>query len=576
VSAPSAPRPDGRPRAAQPDASAAVPVQTATPPVRFRRLRRYLRGLDHIGLVFALLAFLSSLTPTLLPRSWPVQGLVSGLGAAAAYAVGVVVTWIGRRAGVPALSPRANRRIRYVITAFAVVSVSIMLWLSAGWENEVRRVLDMPPQGGYRRLGVLVIAAAAFAAVIGIARLIRHLYGVVLRRLPRFSKAPATRLVAAALVTAFIVTLFTGTLYRGLIRVADNAFSVVDRRTEARAVQPSSPLRSGGTGSLVPWSSLGREGRDFVSAGPTVTDIERLTGRPAIAPIRAYAGLSSAPDMQSEAELVLSELRRAGAFNRALLAVATTTGTGWIDPALAGPLEYMYGGNTAIAAMQYSYLPSWISFVVDKNRSRDAARTLFDVVYDYWATLPPQHRPRLVAVGESLGTFAGSAAFSSLADLTARTQGALFVGPPNDTVLWQRLTDVRVRGTPERLPVYGDGSTVRFAATAADLPAATASVHAPRVVFVQHASDPVVWWSPSLIWSEPDWLREPRGPDVLPEIRWFPLVTFWQLTGDLAIAQEPPVGHGHNYGVEVAAAWASILHPPGWTAADTVALGSRS
>src|SRR6185312_14371765 len=122
---------------------------------------------------------------------------------------------------------------------------------------------------------------------------------------------------------------------------------------------------------------------------------------------------------------------------------------------------------------------------------------------------------------------------------------------------------------PERLPVYGDGRTVRFAATAADLPAATASVDAPRVVFVQHASDPVVWWSPSLIWSQPDWLREPRGPDVLPEIRWFPLVTFWQLTGDLAIAQEPPVGHGHNYGVEVAAAWASILHPPGWTAADT-------
>ena len=30
------------------------------------------------------------------------------------------------------------------------------------------------------------------------------------------------------------------------------------------------------------------------------------------------------------------------------------------------PLEYMYGGDTAVAAIQYSFLPSWMSFIADK------------------------------------------------------------------------------------------------------------------------------------------------------------------------------------------------------------------
>jgi Predicted membrane protein len=35
---------------------------------------------------------------------------------------------------------------------------------------------------------------------------------------------------------------------------------------------------------------------------------------------------------------------------------------GGLGPQLANPLEYMYNGDTAIVAMQYSYLPSWLSF----------------------------------------------------------------------------------------------------------------------------------------------------------------------------------------------------------------------
>ena len=85
------------------------------------------------------------------------------------------------------------------------------------------------------------------------------------------------------------------------------------------------------------------------------------------------------------------------------------------------------------------------------------------------------------------------------------------------------------------------------------------------MAYLQHASDPIVWWSPNLLLHEPDWLREPRGSDVLPEIRWLPWVTFWQLTADLVFSTGVPDGHGHVYTTQYVDAWASVLQPLGWT-----------
>jgi uncharacterized membrane protein len=87
-----------------------------------------------------------------------------------------------------------------------------------------------------------------------------------------------------------------------------------------------------------------------------------------------------------------------------------------------------------------------------------------------------------------------------------------------------------------------------------------------RVLYLQHASDPIVWWSPNLLLSRPDWLDEHRGPDVLGTMRWIPFVTFWQVTADLPLATAVPGGHGHTYTTEYVDAWAAVLRPPDWTA----------
>ena len=93
-----------------------------------------------------------------------------------------------------------------------------------------------------------------------------------------------------------------------------------------------------------------------------------------------------------------------------------------------------------------------------------------------------------------------------------------------------------------------------------------------RVVYLQHATDPIVWWSPDLLLRQPDWLKEDLAPSVNPEMEWFPLVTFWQVTVDMVFSIETPDGYGHKYQQGTIDAWAAILQPEGWTEDDTARL----
>ena len=168
--------------------------------------------------------------------------------------------------------------------------------------------------------------------------------------------------------------------------------------------------------------------------------------------------------------------------------------------------------------------------------------------------------------GESLGSFGGETAFSGEYDLYNRTSGAVFAGPPNFNTLHREFVLDRDVGSLEAAPIFRNGRTVRFD----DVPGppvepTVAPWDNPRVLYLQHPSDPIVWWSPNLVLSPPDWLDEPPGHDVLDAMTWLPFVTFCQVTADLPRATGVPPGFGHTYSAEYVDAWAIVLQPDGWT-----------
>jgi uncharacterized membrane protein len=177
-----------------------------------------------------------------------------------------------------------------------------------------------------------------------------------------------------------------------------------------------------------------------------------------------------------------------------------------------------------------------------------------------------------VVFGESLGSFGGEAPFLALNNLIARTDGALFSGPTFNNSIWNELTHNRDPGSPEWLPIYNRGANARFVAQPGDLQRPPDPWSEPRVVYLQHASDPIAWWSPDLLFAKPDWLRERRGYDVSPDMEWIPIVTFLQVSADMAVAVDVPDGHGHVYVKNVADAWAQVVSPPGWTPEKTARL----
>ena len=520
------------------------------------------------ALIFACLSF----TPSLLPRGGIVQGLVWGITAAIGYGLGVVAAWVWR-----AFADRGPRRTRRWAWRTFFITGGVLLAVAFGlgqyWQYEIRGLMGVTDYNIPLVVASPFVAALIFCLLLLIGRGLHGLYRGLAKALNRWIGQRAAKAVGWVLVVGLTYVVVSGLLLNGFVSLMNEAYSVRDTTTAEGVQKPSTGLRSGGPGSLVRWDSLGYQGRNFTGEGPSANDIEQVTGRPAMAPIRIYAGLASADGPTAQAALAVDDLERAGGFQRKNLLVVTTTGSGWVDPALVDTFEYLTGGDCATVAIQYSYLPSWISYLVDQSKALAAGRALFDAAYGAWVKLPAGHHPRLFVAGESLGSFGGEAAFTGENDLANRTSGALFAGPPNFNTLFRQFSDNRDAGSPEVQPVYQDGRTVRFANDpAAGIPPQGQPWDGSRVLYMLHPSDPIVWWSPHLIFSQPDWISEPPGKDVLKGMFWMPFITFWQVTADLPFATGVPDGHGHRYSGEYVDGWNAVLRPSGITPQDLTKL----
>lgn len=521
------------------------------------------------GLSFAAVALVLSFSPSLLPRTWLLQGAAAGVSAALLYGSAVFGAWVVRQvAGLlkvrVEVTSDPDRWVRYA--GWAVVGVALLVywvWALRG-QSRTAQLVQMEAPGAWSALLALGFGVLIAAAGVLLGRLLREAAHAVARRVPRAVPRWGA-LLAGALVVAVVGLWATNAV---LVSRVSNAlgerFYAVNSQTRAGVEAPAVPERSGSPDSLLGWDTLGQEGQVFVTGGPSAADIEEVTGAPALEPIRVYGGLGYADSFDAVADGIVAELRRTGAFERSVLVVYNTTGTGWVNEWSAQPVEFLTGGDSAIAAMQYSYLPSPLALLADRVRPPLAGQALFDRVYAEWSALPEDARPRLMVAGESLGSFGGHGAFESKEDMIERVDGAVWIGTPAFTPLWRTITAERQQGSPEVAPVVDNGRHLRFVTRPQDLVAdiygrPLGEWQEPRIAYLQHASDPISRWDTSLIASRPDWISERAGTDVNPDLGWFPLVTFWQITTDQALGNATAPGHGHLYHHDLVTAWAAVL-----------------
>ena len=516
-----------------------------------------------------------ALTPSLVPRPTVFQGFLAGLWFMIGYGLGVpvhrLVLWIGEKLRVarmlPAIGemkPALGRSLRLLALVLLVAYVIIYSTLVVGWQNDVRSLVEMEPIDTIGQTTFLIAMFATMGLSYGIFRGIGALRKVARGIATRKGAKPGIVGATGLLTGIGVSILLVAGLVAGGLGAVGSIYAERDSGTLDGSVMPERPTRSGSAESLVPWDGLGRQGRAFVGGGPSATAISNIIGAQAIDPIRVYAGLSQGEDLVARADLVVEELERTGGFEREVLLVATPTGSGWLEPQAIASLEYLYGGNTATASMQYSFQPSWVSFLFNPELSTEASRALFDAVHARWVQLPEATRPKLAVYGLSLGAQGMQGHFSGLADLIERTDAALFTGPPANSQPWRTLQATRDAGTPIWQPVYQDGSQVRWQSKPGDFAALAGKWDQPRVGYLQHATDPITWLDPSVIWQRPEWLAGRaadggRGSDVSDSMRWIPGVTFLHLVTDMLVSEAVPPSHGHNFGDVAVDGWAQVL-----------------
>jgi uncharacterized membrane protein len=523
---------------------------------------------SRLGLVLGALAFTASLWPSLIPRPSLAQGLVGGLAFAAGYGAGAALAAVWRWLAAATRLSQTGRDGLWTLAAVAGLAFALFgLSQATHWQNMVRAAVgaDAVETGRPLIIAAVALLVAGLLVILGwwFVRLMR----LTERGLGRLLPARIALFLGLAVTAGVFWMAGDGILLRAAVAALDNTYRRVDRFIPPEQAAPADPAKTGSAASLMDWAGLGAEGRNRVVSAPTRADIEALSGGPALEPLRVYVGLNSADDVDERARLALEELKRIGAFDRKLLVIATPTGTGWIDPAGMAPVEILARGDIASVSVQYSYLPSWLSLMVEFDYGNQTSRAVFREVYGHWRTLPKGSRPALYLFGLSLGSLNSDLSADMFDIVSDPYQGALWVGPPFASRTWNWVTAGRAKDSPAWLPVFRDSSLFRFM-NQTDAPVVPgAAWGAIRIVYLQYASDPIVFFQQSSFWRKPDWLTGSRGPDVAPDLDWVPGVTFLQLALDMMIATTVEKGTGHVYAAEdYLRGWLEVAPPEGWSA----------
>lgn len=523
-----------------------------------------------IGVVGALVMYGVSVSPSLLARSWQWHAVASGVLSAVGYIVGLTIqrfyALLVPRLGVQITAPQS------VSIAFrAVLLLGFFLWFLRWLLQSYRERKRANHLVGMRGETLGEYLLGTFCAFILMLVLLGIAWGLqwIGRAIVSVLSQWMHMVFALALSLLILVVIVYALTSKVLLKLGINFFTrharKMNNRTAKGIVQPQVPERSGSPQSRSSWRAVGGQGRVFLGRGPSCADIEAVTGCSAMEPIRVYAGMpEEGQSLQSAADLVVEELHRTGAFDRAVILIATSTGSGWVDEWQVQPLEYLTRGNCATASMQYSFVPSSINFLTDLDVSEEAAVILFETIRRAVDEIPEDRRPALFVCGESLGAYASQHVFSGIVDVLSRTDGALWVGTPAFTPMHAELTAIRHRGSPEVAPVVANGRHVRFVNVPENL---WADVYGrelgdwnyPRVVYAQHPSDPVVWWNSELVWHKPDWISEKVDGDVSPHMQYTRGATYIQVLVDMPVAGTAPGGHGHTYHEELIPLWEAIL-----------------
>lgn len=254
-------------------------------------MRLYERtGVSVLPLLLGLLLLAASLTPSLIPREWFVQGVLGGLVMALGYLIGVVCIGLWWLLALPRLKQRAAILFN-MIAAIPVLGTLVYCLAHAGhWQNDIRQRMGLDLVESTHVLRMLLVALSVFAILLMIGFLARKAFDAVRRRLYRYMPRRTANILGFVLTTLTIVVITRDGILDRVITNLDMSVTLAQNLFDTAPPPPEDPDAIGGAASFVDWDRMGQPGRDYVTGGPSARDIANFTDRASIDPIRVYVG----------------------------------------------------------------------------------------------------------------------------------------------------------------------------------------------------------------------------------------------------------------------------------------------
>jgi uncharacterized membrane protein len=268
-------------------------------------VRRTWKSFSYVGLAVGTLFFSASLTPSLLPRHFVVQGVLSGFALAVGYGVGVLFVWLWTYLEIGHPRERTRLVATRITTAVVAMVAAWFLWRATIWQNSIRQLMEMEPVESAYPLRVALIAALTGLVLVLACRGLIQCGRFVHRQVVRFVPRRVSYVLSTVVVVCGLIFVVNGVFARLALDAADSIFERMDRIIDEGVGPPTDARASGSAESLIAWNTIGRYGKAFIAEGPTEQQIAEFLGRPAMRPLRVYVGLKSRATVQERAELAL-------------------------------------------------------------------------------------------------------------------------------------------------------------------------------------------------------------------------------------------------------------------------------
>src|SRR5262245_11584278 len=170
------------------------------------------------GLLLGTLFFAASLTPSLLPRSFLAQGVLSGFSLAAGYGIGVCGRWLWAYMELPQPKGRLRRAATLAAASGCAAVAVISLRQAARWQNSIRALMQVEPVDTAHPLEIALIALAVFAILVALAQLFQLTLRFVAIGVSRFLPRRVSHVIGVVAAVALFWSVINGVLFRTALR----------------------------------------------------------------------------------------------------------------------------------------------------------------------------------------------------------------------------------------------------------------------------------------------------------------------------------------------------------------------